>query len=409
MNRRPEGPGRGRKVPAIDRGELRDLLATLLEIPSPTGYTDRIVHFVGGWLEDLGVDFELTRRGAIRTNLPGRTSSPDRAVISHLDTLGAQVKLLKDNGRLEVVPIGHWSARFAEGARVTLFTDTGPRRGTVLPLKASGHTYNEEIDIQPNAWTNVEVRVDERVSNAADLAAAGFQIGDFIAFDSNPEMTPAGFVNARHLDDKAGVAVMLSALKALVRSGQELPVDCHFLFAISEEVGSGASAILHGDVAELVAVDNGTPAPGQNSTEFDVVVGMADSTGPFDYHLTHLLLRLAAQHRIPHKRDIFRHYRCDAASALEAGNDIRTALVTFGVDASHGHERTHLEGLHQLARLLVVYALSPPAVARDRSELASIEGFPHQPFGPAEGPPLDGTEPPRERRSKPRPAPVKGT
>jgi peptidase M42 family hydrolase len=403
VSRAPQVAGRTRRMPAIDRSELRDLLITLLEIPSPTGYTDRIVHFVGGWLEDLGVDFELTRRGAIRTNLGGRTASPDRAVISHLDTLGAQVKLLKDNGRLEVVPIGHWSARFAEGARVTVFTDTGPRRGTVLPLKASGHTFNEEIDTQPNAWPNVEVRVDERVATVAELAAAGFQVGDFIAFDARPEITPAGFVNSRHLDDKAGVAVMLSALKALVRAGAELPLDCHFLFAISEEVGSGASAILHGDVAELVAVDNGTPAPGQNSTEFDVTIGMADSTGPFDYHLTHLLLRLAAEHNVPHKRDIFRHYRCDAASALEAGNDIRTALVTFGVDASHGYERTHLEGLHQLARLLVVYALSPPAVARDRAELASMEGFPHQPFGPApDGPPWEAATPRRERRSRPR-------
>jgi len=153
-----------------------------------------------------------------------------------------------------------------------------------------------------------------------------------------------------------------------------------------------------------VAVDNGTPAPGQDSTEFDVTIGMADSTGPFDYHLTHLLLRLAAENRIPHKRDIFRHYRCDAASALEAGNDIRTALLTFGVDASHGYERTHMEGLFQLARLLVVYALSPPAVARDRSELASMEGFPHQPFGAdADGPPFGPGSPRRERRSKPRP------
>jgi len=404
MNHRAEGSGRSRRFPAVDRAELRDLLEALLNIPSPTGYTDRIVHFVGGWLEDLGVDFELTRRGAIRTNLPGRTPSPDRAVIGHLDTLGAQVKLLKENGRLEVVPIGHWSARFAEGTRVTIFTDTGPRRGTVLPLKASGHTYDDEIDTQPNAWPNLEVRVDERVANVADLTAAGFQVGDFIAFDASPEFTAAGFVNARHLDDKAGVAVMLTALKALVRSGAQLPVDCHFLFAISEEVGSGASAILHGDVAELVAVDNGTPAPGQDSTEFDVTIGMADSTGPFDYHLTHLLLRLAAENRIPHKRDIFRHYRCDAASALEAGNDIRTALLTFGVDASHGYERTHMEGLFQLARLLVVYALSPPAVARDRSELASMEGFPHQPFGAdADGPPFGPGSPRRERRSKPRP------
>jgi peptidase M42 family hydrolase len=365
----------------VDLDGLTTLMLELLAIPSPTGYTDRIVHYLGGWLESRGVDFELTRRGAVRANLPGAQSGPDRAIISHVDTLGAQVKQLKPNGRLEIVPIGHWSPRFAEGARVTVFTDGGSRRGTVLPLKASGHTFHDEIDTQPVAWTNLEVRVDERVANVADLNAAGYNVGDFIAFDPVPELDPAGFINSRHLDNKAGVAVMLAVIDALLRTGAPLPVDCHFLFTISEEVGSGASAILHGDVSELVSVDNGTPAPGQNSTEFEVTVGMADSSGPFDWHLTHLLLDLAQVHGIPHQRDIFRYYRCDGASAVEAGNDIRTALLTFGVDASHGYERTHVDGLRDLARLLTVYVQSPAAVARDRGErLAPLRGFPEQPM-----------------------------
>jgi peptidase M42 family hydrolase len=365
----------------VDGDALTGLLLKMLAIPSPTGYTDRIVHFVGEWLESRGVYFELTRRGAIRANLSGGQPGPDRAIISHLDTLGAQVKQFKENGRLEVVPIGHWSARFAEGARVTVFTEDGSRRGTVLPLKASGHTYGDEIDNQPGEWTNLEVRLDERVASVADLNAAGYNVGDFIAFDPAPEVDAHGFINSRHLDNKAGVAVMLTAMDALLQSGATLPVDCHFLFTISEEVGSGASAILHGDVSELVSVDNGTPAPGQNSNETEVTVGMADSSGPFDYHLTHLLLELARVHGIPHQRDIFRHYRCDGASAVEAGNDIRTALLTFGVDASHGYERTHLDSLRHLARLLTVYAQAPAAVARDRGEqLAPLRGFPEQPM-----------------------------
>ena len=37
------------------------------------------------------------------------------AIIAHIDTLGAQVKEIKSNGRLALVPVGHWSSRFAEG------------------------------------------------------------------------------------------------------------------------------------------------------------------------------------------------------------------------------------------------------------------------------------------------------
>jgi putative aminopeptidase FrvX len=134
-------------------------------------------------------------------------------------------------------------------------------------------------------------------------------------------------------------------------------------------------------VAELIAVDNGTPAPGQASREFGVTVGMADSSGPFDYHLTQHLLRLARSFGIEHQRDVFRYYYCDATSALEAGNDIRTALLTFGVDASHGYERTHVSALVEMAKLLTAYVQSPPAVPRDKADLGSIEDFPSQPQG----------------------------
>ena len=149
------------KLP-IDQTYVLKTLVRLLRIPSPSGYTDRIVHFMCEHLEQLGVDFELTRRGAIRATLKGKRSSPDRAIVAHLDTLGAMVKGLKTNGRVQVVPVGHWNARFAEGARVTMFADLGAYRGTLLPLKASGHTFAHEVDQQPSSWENLEMRIDER-------------------------------------------------------------------------------------------------------------------------------------------------------------------------------------------------------------------------------------------------------
>lgn len=360
----------------IDGKRIVELLLDLQKIASPTGYTDPIVHHVCGLLRDLGVDHEVTRRGAIRANLRGQVYSPDRAVVSHLDTLGAQVTRLKENGRLSVRPIGTWSARFAGGARVTVFTDVGHRRGTILPLKASGHTFDTEIDTQPSAWDNLEIRVDECVSSKNDLIAARFNVGDIVAIDPQPEVTTAGFINCRHLDNKAGVAAMIATLEAVLAEGLSLPVDCHFLFTISEETGSGASAVLHGDVAELLSVDNATVAPGQNSSEYGVTIAMGDMTGPFDYHLTHGLIDLAERQGIEHSRDVFRHYRCDAASAIEAGNDIRTALIAFGLDGSHGWERVHINSLIATARLIAVYMASPPMVERDRKDLGPIDGFP---------------------------------
>jgi peptidase M42 family hydrolase len=368
----------------IDVDYLQDILRRLLEIPSPTGYTDVIVRFACEELERLGVAYDVTRRGAIRAHLKGLEHAPARAIIAHLDTLGAQVKALKPNGRLELVPIGHWSARFAEGARANVLTLKGSFRGTILPLKASGHVFNEEVDSQPVAWTNLELRVDALTESAGDLTDLGFHIGDFVAIDPQPEFLDNGFIVSRHLDDKAGVAIMFASLKALLEEKVDIPVDVHYLFSIAEEVGVGASSALHGDIASIVSIDNGTTAPGQNSREFGVTVAMADMTGPFDYHLTQKLLRLCAEFDIRHQRDIFRYYRSDGASAIEAGNDIRAALVTFGVDASHGYERIHTHALRSLAELVTLYAQSEVEIKRDAEELGPIADFPTQPTEPAE-------------------------
>jgi peptidase M42 family hydrolase len=386
---------------------VRTLLLELLEIPSPTGYTDQIVHRVGDELRQLGIPFELTRRGAIRADLAGELRSPDRALVAHLDTLGAMVKAVKSNGRLALAPIGTWSSRFAEGARVNVFTHLGGRRGTILPLKASGHTFGDDVDDQPVGWEYVEVRLDEIVQSAEDLVALGIRVGDFVAVDPAPEYLPeSGFLNSRHLDDKAGVAVVLGAAKAVLDSGRRLPIDCHLIFTISEEVGSGSSHTLHGDVAEMVTIDSATQAPGQNSTEFGVTIAAMDSAGPFDWHLNRKLIELCEEHRIRHRRDVFLHYRSDSASAVEAGNDLRTALVCFGVDASHSWERTHDGALQALGDLLVLYMLSEPTFLSDRESMTSlIEEFPTQPIDIAE--PADGELPEEEAPwgDRPRPEP----
>ncbi|NSX32160.1 osmoprotectant NAGGN system M42 family peptidase [Brevundimonas vesicularis] len=378
----PEGGPVAR--PAIDLDYLKARLANLLNTPSPTGYTDEAVWLLCRELERLGLDYEMTRRGALRARLPGRTPKPARAIVAHVDTLGAQVKQVKGNGRLELVAIGHWSSRFAEGARATIFSESGPYRGTILPLKASGHTFNEEVDTQPVNWAQVELRIDAVTHGREDTLALSVDVGDIVAIDPQPEFIDTGFIVSRHLDDKAGVATLLAALECMIREDRTPTVDTWWLFTIAEEVGLGASSVLIPDVAAMVTVDNGTTAPGQNSSEFGVTIAMADQTGPFDWHLSRKLVQLARDHDIPHQKDVFRYYRSDSASALEAGADIRTALLTFGIDASHGYERIHESALEDLSRLLIAYAESDVEISRDAKSLSGAKGFTHQPVGDEE-------------------------
>jgi peptidase M42 family hydrolase len=361
----------------INQDYLLGVLGRLLAIPSPSGMTDDIVRLVCDELDTLAIDYELTRRGAIRAHLPGRARKPRRAVVAHLDTLGGMVRSLKKNGRLAIVPIGTWSARFAEGARVLIHCDNGRTfHGTVLPLKASGHRYNEEVDQQPSAWSNLEVRIDEASVSIDTLWDLGIRVGDYVSFTTAMEFNENGFINSRFLDDKAGVAAILAAARALSENELKPELDSSLLFTISEEVGVGASHVLRGNVAEMVSIDNGIVAPDQNTSEFGVTIAMKDSSGPFDRHLTSHLLRLCMDQEIKFSRDVFIHYRSDAAAALEAGNDIRTALICYGLDASHGYERVHIQSLTSVAGLIGAYLCSDPLFSRGKNVIGEEKSYP---------------------------------
>lgn len=360
----------------IDTNYLQDVLSRLLAIPSPSGMTETVVEATCQELERLNIGYERTRRGAIRAFIKGTHDAPHRAIAAHLDTLGAMVKRLKPNGRLNLVPVGTWSPRFAEGARVTIHTESGKTfRGTVLPLKASGHTFHKEVDSQPVAWDNLEIRIDEDCSDHDTLKALGIRVGDLISLDPNLEITSSGYINSRYLDDKAGVACVLAALKAMVDDKAAPQLNTHIFFTITEEVGSGAAHIVSAEVAELVSVDNGAMAPGQNTCEFGVTVAMLDSSGPFDRALTQHLIELCKRDDLTFSRDIFNFYRSDGATAQEAGHDLRVGLICFGLDASHGYERTHIRSLQTVAQLISSYLLSPalamtppPAALNSKSE-----------------------------------------
>jgi len=128
----------------------------------------------------------------------------------------------------------------------------------------------------------------------------------------------------------------------------------------------------------LAQLPIGTIAPDQNTSDYDVTIAMQDSSGPFDYYLSRRLSMLCDSFGIEHSRDVFRHYRSDAAAALEAGNDIRTALVCFALDSSHGYERTHRNSVQAVASLLALYMQTDTLFERDAAAIGPLRDFPEE-------------------------------
>ena len=337
-------------------------LQALLAIPSPTGMCERAADYVAAELARAGIDGERMHDGAVRAVMKGDRAWDAMAFAVHLDTLGAQVKRLKENGRIELVPVGTWSSRFAEGARAVVHTDDGTIKGTILPLHASGHIFDSDVDSLPVSWQTVELRVDAHAADAADLAAIGIHVGDMVSVSARPEFADNGYIVSRHLDNKSAVATLLAAAAQIAAAGRALERDVHLLFTVSEEVGTGASGMVDPAVRDLIAIDIATVGAGQASAEHELTVALGDQSGPFHRGLSRQIMDACRAAAIPFRRDVFRFYKSDLLSARLSGANARMALLAFGVDASHGHERTHIDALTALHRAIV--ELSAPGLPR---------------------------------------------
>ncbi|MGE5552864.1 MAG: M42 family metallopeptidase [Betaproteobacteria bacterium] len=338
---------------------VAEALLRLLAIPSVAGKTDSAIAFVAGELQASGLATRRTAKGSLVATLPGRASGGGRTLSAHLDTLGAMVKQIKENGRLKLTPVGVYLFQAIEGEYCTVETTDGRTfTGTVLTTEPSVHVYDEPAKLE-RKQENMEIRLDERVQTKAEVEALGIRVGDYISFDPRAVRTPSGFIKARHLDDKAGVATLLGVARQLARQQITPTVTTHLFFSVWEEVGHGASAGIPAETREFVAVDMGAVGTGQTSDEYSVSVCAKDSNGPYHYGLRTHLARLAEENGIPYRVDVYPHYGSDAGAALRSGLDAVTALIGPGVDASHAYERTHLSALEATGRLLVAYLQSP--------------------------------------------------
>jgi putative aminopeptidase FrvX len=345
-------------LPNIDKDYLVETLLQLLQTPSPTGYTEMGITKVQGYLEQLGLSTETSAKGILTATWAGTVSTPPRALTAHVDTLGAMVKEIKANGRLKLTQIGGYTWNTIEGEGCVVFTRKGTLRGSILLEKASGHVHGEAVKTSERNADTLEVRLDERTCSREETLDLGVQVGDFVAFDPRVEAGEAGFIRSRHLDDKAGVACLLTAIKALKTDNQSPKQTTTIHISNYEEVGHGASAGFPEDLQELVAVDMAPVGDGQESDEFHVTICVKDRGGPYHHILNKQLRGLAEVHKIPYKVDIYPFYGSDGEAYWRAGGDVRVALIGPGVDASHNYERTHVEALIATTRLICAYLLS---------------------------------------------------
>lgn len=344
----------------IDTQAVVDFLVELLAVPSPTGYHREAIPFCEQRFADLGMlELWVTQKGALMGKLAG--SNPDLPPIgltAHTDTLGLMVREIKPNGRLTATKIGGMLLNGSESENVTIRTHDDRRyRGTYALVNTSTHV-NALAATTERSERTMEIRLDAKVSSSADVVALGIGPGDFVFLDTRTEVTDTGFVKARFLDDKAGVACLWGALAAVRDSGRKPVQDVIIQIANYEEVGHGGSSGWPANLAELLSIDMGAIGEGQNSDEFTVAICAKDGGGPYHFDMMTKLRGLADANSIPYKVDIYTFYSSDGTAYWRAGGDARVGLCGPGIAASHSYERTHTDSLEHSAHLLAQYILA---------------------------------------------------
>ena len=176
--------------------------------------------------------------------------------------------------------------------------------------------------------------------------------GDFVCFEPRTVITKSGYIKSRFLDDKLSTAMLLGYAKHL-KDDQVTPKRRTYLhMTVFEEVGHGGSASMPDGVKEVLSVDMGCVGDGLSCKEHQVSICAKDSRGPYHYDVVSSLIEAAKVSGADFAVDVYPHYSSDADAALTAGYDVRHGLIGAGVYASHGYERSHVDGVKNTMLLL---------------------------------------------------------
>ncbi len=334
---------------------ILDKLTALLAIDSPTGYTESAAKWVQTEYQALGYPATLTNKGGVMVDLGGRDDKNGLLIETHMDTLGGMVAEIKGNGRLRITALGGMNANNAECENVRIVTRfQGDYEGTLQLINPSIHVNGSYNDTR-RSFDTTEIVLDEDVRSAEDVRALGIEVGDIVCFEPRTRITKSGYIKSRFLDDKLSVAIVMGLAKYLKDEKIELSRHVWVHITVFEEVGHGGAASIPAGVTEGLSVDMGCVGDGLNCTERQVSICAKDSSGPYHYGMTSRLIEAAKRIGADYAVDVYPYYGSDVEATLQAGWDLRHGLIGAGVFASHGYERSHVDGVRATLKLLIAF------------------------------------------------------
>ena len=198
------------------------LFSKLSEFPAVSGREDSLRDFVISEIKDF-CEYKTDPLGNLICHKKGKKTAAKKIMLdAHLDEVGVIARGFTEDGFVKFSTVGGISPAVLSGRRVIF------EKG-VLGVVCSKPVHLSNGD-EKKKYTDEEKLVIDIGATSRDEAVAAVSLGDTAVFCS--EYTDCGdTVMARAIDDRAGVALLISLLK------EEAEYDFYAVFSTQEEVG----------------------------------------------------------------------------------------------------------------------------------------------------------------------------
>lgn len=330
---------------------MKQLLKMLTETPGPSGYEDAVRRLVLKEVKPLADHVRVDALGSVIAHVkPAKgAKNPKRVMFAaHMDEIGVMVSHVDKKGFVRFTNIGGVFGRYALGERVKFLNGVS---GVI------GYDRLEKIDdILPINKMYIDV-------GAASPGDCPVRTGDVGVFD-RPFAEIANRYVAKSLDDRAGIAALIEAMRA-VKNPQN---DLYFVFTTQEEIGTrGAGPAAFGIDPDIAVAVDVTPT---GDTPASIKMAMELGKGPCvkfrdvgmisDPRVTQWMIRTAEKAKIPHQREVLLVGSTDARAIQVTGTGNAAGALSIPVRYVHSpSEMVDVEDMRNTAKLLALLAAKP--------------------------------------------------
>ena len=113
------------------------LFENIMNIPSPTGYTHKVIDYIQVYAKELGYESYQNKKGNLIIDVKGK-SDYTIGFSAHVDTLGLMVRSIRGDGSLSFTTLGGPILATYDGEYCTIHTRSGKTySGTILSTSPS--------------------------------------------------------------------------------------------------------------------------------------------------------------------------------------------------------------------------------------------------------------------------------